>query len=106
MPTHLAYRWALWLLPILGAALGAFLVGGEGSVIAKAACGALLGGAFSLIGARALFVPPISTALGAAAATAVLASIVVMYAAFSEADTGTIVVGLGVFAVLLWSLTR
>jgi hypothetical protein len=71
------YGWFLTALPLAGAVLGPWLVGGESNLIVKSAVGFLTGAGFSGIALKGQFSPPLSTIVSAAAVTSFFSAIAV-----------------------------
>ena len=97
--------WIAWALPVGGAILH-FLLGEVGHWFLRLVSGALFGLGLALMLWRGQSVPPYANWLGAFAAAAFGASLLLLAAFAWKSDLGTYLVILALAVLLGWALTR
>jgi hypothetical protein len=100
------FGWFLIALPLAGAALGPWFVGGESSWIVKSAVGFLFGVGFAGIAWKGQLFPPLSTIVAAAGVTSFFLGVAVVAVASALNPASTIIVASVVCAAMFWALTR
>ena len=99
-------RWSLRALPLVGAALGPFAVGGAQPWLAKSVAGLCFGLAVSLVAWQGQHVAPVSTALALLAAVLLAVSVLIVPVLAGSAGLPLLVVVVLVAALVLWGLVR
>jgi hypothetical protein len=99
-------RWSLRALPLVGAALGPFVVSGTVSWLAKSVAGLCFGGAVSLVAWHGQHVSPVSTALALLAAVLLAVGVLVVPVLTGIASLPLLAVVALAAALVFWGLVR